>query len=45
VESLKGKGNAIPPPLFVVLGYEVRSHTSVVIESRETIWKADMATI
>jgi CRISP-associated protein Cas1 len=45
VAALKEKQEPIPPPLFVVLGYGVRSPTSVVISSDETTWEADMATL
>jgi CRISP-associated protein Cas1 len=45
VAALKEKQEPIPPPLFVVLGYGVRSPTSVVINSDETSWETDMATL
>ena len=45
VAALKDKQAPIPPPLFVVLGYGVRSPISVVISSDETTWEIDMATL
>ena len=45
VAALKEKQEPIPPPLFVVLGYGVRSPISVVISSDETTWEIDMATL
>ncbi|NJP11221.1 MAG: CRISPR-associated endonuclease Cas1 [Leptolyngbyaceae cyanobacterium RU_5_1] len=45
VEALKTSGEPIPPPLFVVLGYRVRSETTVSIDSDEISWKPDMATL
>jgi CRISPR-associated protein Cas1 len=45
VEALKQEEKPIPPPLFVVLGYKVRSETSVVIASDEIIWSAGMSTL
>ncbi len=45
VEALKTAQKPIPPPLFVVLGYGVRSAKSVVIESKEVSWELDMSTL
>lgn len=45
VAALQAKGEPIPPPLFVVLGYRVRTETSVSIHSDETSWKPDMSTL
>lgn len=35
----------IPPPLFVVLGYRVRSEQPVEIKSNEPIWRPGMSTL
>ncbi|KAM3089982.1 CRISPR-associated endonuclease Cas1 [Phormidesmis sp. 146-35] len=45
VEALRVAQTPIPPPLFVVLGYQVRTHDSGSIASDETTWKIDMATL
>jgi CRISPR-associated protein Cas1 len=45
VNALKVSQQPIPPPLFVVLGYQVRSETTVTIQSHETMWRSDMATL
>lgn len=45
VEALKLKGEPIPPPLFVVLGYGVRTETAIPIDSDEISWKPDMSTL
>lgn len=44
VDALKAAKQPIPPPLFVVLGYAVRSPTAVKITSKETAW-IDMSTL
>ncbi|MGV0026859.1 CRISPR-associated endonuclease Cas1 [Phormidesmis priestleyi] len=45
VESLKTANKPIPPPLFVVLGYQVRSSEPIEIESREFSWRDGMSTL
>ena len=45
IEALKDKQQPIPPPLFVVLGYQVRQDQKVVIESDEIVWKEGMSTL
>ena len=45
VEALEQMQKPIPPPLFVVLGYQVREVGPVVIESDEIMWSAGMATL
>lgn len=45
VEALKTAQQPIPPPLFVVLGYAVRSSGKVTIDSKETQWKPDMSAL
>lgn len=45
VKALKLKGKPIPPPLFVVLGYGVRTETAIPIDSDEISWKPDMSTL
>ena len=45
VESLRSAAKPIPPPLFVVLGYGVRSEQAVVIASKENPWESDMSTL
>jgi CRISP-associated protein Cas1 len=45
VEALRGAQTPIPPPLFVVLGYQVRDEGAVSIESRESVWNVSMSTI
>ncbi|MGI0488923.1 CRISPR-associated endonuclease Cas1 [Pantanalinema rosaneae CENA516] len=45
VAALKASHHPIPPPLFVALGYKVREHQPVPIQSDETEWKPDMATL
>jgi CRISP-associated protein Cas1 len=45
VEALKSSAQPIPPPLFVVLGYGVRSEQAVVIESDEISWESNMSTL
>jgi CRISP-associated protein Cas1 len=45
VEALKSSAQPIPPPLFVVLGYGVRSEEAVVIESDEISWESNMSTL
>ena len=44
-EALKSSAQPIPPPLFVVLGYGVRSEQTVVIESDEISWESNMSTL
>lgn len=43
--SLKALHRPIPPPLFVVLGYQVRREQTVEIKSKEVIWRKSMATL
>lgn len=45
VEALKAARQPIPPPLFVVLGYGVRSDASVKIESPEREWSNGMSSL
>lgn len=45
VEALKQSERPIPPPLFVVLGYQVRPIKPVEIKSNETIWREGMSTL
>ena len=45
LESLKRQGKPIPPPMFVVLGYGVRSDKGVAIESDEQLWEPGMSTL
>jgi CRISPR-associated protein Cas1 len=45
VEALKQSQKPIPPPLFVVLGYQVRQEKTVQIQSNETIWRQGMSTL
>lgn len=45
LESLKASQQAIPPPLFVVLGYEVRKAQPFNLKSSEVIWTAGMSTL
>lgn len=45
VEALKAAQQPIPPPLFVVLGYGVRSDSSVKIESSEREWSNGMSSL
>ncbi|NJR49589.1 MAG: CRISPR-associated endonuclease Cas1 [Leptolyngbyaceae cyanobacterium CSU_1_3] len=44
LESLKARQQPIPPPLYVVLGYEVREIKPIKIVSQEKIWRTSMAT-
>ncbi|NEP63209.1 MAG: CRISPR-associated endonuclease Cas1 [Symploca sp. SIO2G7] len=43
--SLKSSHQPIPPPLFVVLGYDIRHDRPVEIKSSEVIWKQGMSTL
>ncbi|EKV01088.1 RNA-directed DNA polymerase [Leptolyngbya sp. PCC 7375] len=43
--SLKKSQQPIPPPLFVVLGYDVRREQRVEIKSSEVIWNKGMSTL
>ncbi|MEO1413496.1 MAG: CRISPR-associated endonuclease Cas1, partial [Bacteroidota bacterium] len=45
LESLRTLHRPIPPPLFVVLGYQVRAEKTVEIKSKEVIWRRSMATL
>lgn len=45
VEALRDSQQPIPPPLFVVLGYQVRGQQSVHIESKEQVWGEEMTTL
>lgn len=45
LEALKTRGEPIPPPLFVVLGYRVRPETTITIKSDEIFWESDMSTL
>jgi CRISPR-associated protein Cas1 len=45
VEALKQSEQPIPPPLFVVLGYQVRPHARIEINSKELNWREDMASL
>jgi CRISP-associated protein Cas1 len=45
LESLQASDRPIPPPLFVLLGYQVREPAPVSIESSETPWTTSMTTL
>jgi CRISP-associated protein Cas1 len=45
LESLQSSNRPIPPPLFVLLGYQVREPAPVAIESAETSWITSMTTL
>jgi CRISP-associated protein Cas1 len=45
VEALKRSQQPIPPPLFVVLGYAVRSDAPISIDSHEFLWQKGMSTL
>ncbi|XHX77914.1 MAG: CRISPR-associated endonuclease Cas1 [Stenomitos frigidus ULC029] len=45
VAVLKAAQQPIPPPLYVVLGYQVRQWKPVTIESNEWEWKTGMSTL
>jgi CRISPR-associated protein Cas1 len=47
VQALAGRGEPIPPPLFVVLGYAVRSPSNKPIEitTQEGEWRSGMSTV
>ena len=45
LESLKASQQPIPPPLFVVLGYDVRREHKIEIKSSEVIWNQGMSTL
>jgi CRISPR-associated protein Cas1 len=45
LESLREKQHPIPPPLYVVLGYQVRPVEKVVITSKELAWSPKMASL
>ena len=45
VEALKQSEQPIPPPLFVVLGYQVRPDTRVEVKSRELHWRETMSSL
>lgn len=45
LEALKQEQKPIPPPLYVLLGYQVRKDGPVKIESKEEIWRTNMATV
>ncbi|NEP19940.1 MAG: CRISPR-associated endonuclease Cas1, partial [Leptolyngbya sp. SIO4C1] len=45
VEALKAQQQPIPPPLFVVLGYQVRRDRLVEIESDEVEWSNGMSSL
>lgn len=45
IKSLKASEKPIPPPLYVVLGYEVRQPQKVEIKSNELIWSQAMSSL
>lgn len=45
VDALKQLHQPIPPPLFVVLGYAVRSGEPISIDSHEFLWQKGMSTL
>ncbi|MFE4108589.1 CRISPR-associated endonuclease Cas1 [Almyronema epifaneia] len=45
VAALKQTQQPIPPPLFVVLGYQVRADSAVEIESKELEWRNGMSSL
>jgi CRISP-associated protein Cas1 len=45
LESLQSSNQPIPPPLFVLLGYQVREPVPIKITSSETSWTAGMTTL
>ncbi|NJR61337.1 MAG: CRISPR-associated endonuclease Cas1 [Cyanobacteria bacterium CRU_2_1] len=45
VSALKASHQPIPPPLYVVLGYQVRQWKPITIESQEWEWKVGMTTL
>lgn len=45
VASLRAAQQPIPPPLYVVLGYQVRQRQPVTIQSSEWEWKPGMSTL
>jgi CRISPR-associated protein Cas1 len=45
VEALKQSQQPIPPPLFVALGYQVRSDQAVNINSQEVEWRNGMSSL
>lgn len=45
VEALKQSQQPIPPPLFVVLGYQVRADVRVAIASQEITWRNGMSSL
>ncbi|WP_017302244.1 CRISPR-associated endonuclease Cas1 [Nodosilinea nodulosa] len=45
VEALKRSQQPIPPPLFVVLGYQVRADVRVALESQEITWRNGMSSL
>jgi CRISPR-associated protein Cas1 len=45
VEALKQSQQPIPPPLFVALGYQVRSDQAVNITSHEVEWRNGMSSL
>lgn len=45
VEALRAAHQPIPPPLYVVLGYQVRQRQTIAITSQEWEWKPGMSTL
>jgi CRISPR-associated protein Cas1 len=45
LESLKEAKKSIPPPLYVVLGYQMRQPQKVEIKSKELIWSQAMSSL
>jgi len=45
VAALKATQQPIPPPLYVVLGYQIRQWKPIAIESQEWEWKPGMTTL
>jgi CRISP-associated protein Cas1 len=45
LEAVRGSEQPIAPPLYVVLGYQVRDRQPIEIESKEWSWKNGMSTL
>lgn len=45
LEAIQASDKPIPPPLYVVMGYQVREQKSILIESKEWSWRNGMSTL
>lgn len=45
IEALKQQQQPIPPPLFVVMGYQVRREKPIEITSQEIVWSNGMSSL